>query len=724
MDEAYRRPLRGDRAASVGSRIRRSKALVLAGAVLVAVVAACGSGSSDSKPFGPGGTTPGPNDDGLGSGNNVVAANLVIDPPNANLTASAAGGQTLAFTARVDGKGDPVAAEWSLDSAALGTIDERGVFTASGRAGGVTTVRARFGNSTGTATLTVNLSIAENTANATPAQQTQLTAGGAADPALKWLYPYDKTVFPRGLLPPTLELAQGVASELVYLHVKSAHFEYKGFLPGGNPLNLPITKKLWDALTLSAGAKDPVVVSVTTLAGGNVTGPVRTTWTIAQGSLKGSVYYNSYDTKLGGTEGGTGAVLRIRPGATAELFVGGDATNGCTVCHSVSSNGSTLVAARNAARGYYGYRFDVANPANVREQPDGLFNWGALYPDGTLMMTNGVLANTEQTIAGSWAPNVPGVSGVFAGDGSFPRRPSRLVDPTTGALVPTTGWDDIVQIAQMPSFSPDGRRIAFNRYDKDQGHTISVMDFDPATKTFSNLVDVITDTTKYLGWPTFTPDGKYVIVNRNSNRDYATWASAKADLAIVHIASKTVARLDRVNGYEGGQFVLPHGPGDENVNYMPTLLPQPVGGYYWLVFTSRRRLGNRIVADDQNNSLRKKLWVVALDIDENATAAKDVSHPPFYLEGQELAAGNARGFWSLDACKANGDTCEPGVDDCCNGFCRQSGKTESGAPRFACSAERSGCAQENERCDTPADCCDAAQGVQCVANRCRRPTPR
>ena len=94
---------------------------------------------------------------------------------------------------------------------------------------------------------------------------------------------------------------------------------------------------------------------------------------------------------------------------------------------------------------------------------------------------------------------------------------------------------------------------------------------------------------------------------------------------------------------------------------------------------------------------------------------KDPSHPAFYFEGQELAAGNMRGFWALDPCKQNGLSCETG-DECCGGFCRPNG--DGG---FACVPPPSGCSQEFETCKTAADCCDT--GSLCVNGHCAKPPP-
>jgi hypothetical protein len=155
------------------------------------------------------------------------------------------------------------------------------------------------------------------------------------------------------------------------------------------------------------------------------------------------------------------------------------------------------------------------------------------------------------------------------------------------------------------------------------------------------------------------------------------------------------------------------------------MLPLAAGGYYWVVFTSRRKYGNIIVDDPQDAQDRKKLWVAAIDINvangENPpkTMAYDASHPAFYLPGQELPAGNMRGFWALDPCKQVGNSCETG-DECCSGYCRQSTGPDGGII-FACVTPPSGCSNEFEKCTTTADCCGASSGQICINSHCATP---
>ena len=679
---------------------------------------ACGSSRNGFTPTEEAGAPRG-DDASLGDLLDGEAANsLSIAPQNAVLDVTAPG-MPLQLQAFLNGSKTPSPALWSVDVAALGTIDGGGLFKASGTLGGITRITATVGNAKAQTNLTVRLHLVDNPGKIDPGTQTKLKAGGSGDPTFKWLYPYDQTVFPRGLRAPTLQLA-GTPAKATYVHITASSLDYQGFYGPSTPIRIDFADPLWKTISLTAGAKDPVKIEISKITdAGDVTGPAAQTIYIAQGSLKGTVYYNTYNSPQAG---GHGAVMRVKPNAaSAEVLIGSPSqSEGCTVCHAVSANGSVLVASHENYQS--GASWDLTKPPTsdggtpvMHEQPDSTFSFGALYPDGAFLMSNAALT-------GSWPPNVPGQE-------QGP-RPSRLYDTKTGAMIAAPGWDNVIQMAITPTFSQNGKRLGFNHYDKDQGHTLSVMDFDVKTKTFSNLVDLYTDATTYPAWPAFTPDGDWVVFHTDSSKDYATWNGAKADLSIAHIPSKTIVKLDALNGYKGGVPYLPYGEAEAHLNYEPTILPVAVGGYYWAVFTSRRKYGNTITDDamaptaPEDAQDRKKLWIAALDIEgtENPhTSAYDKSHPAFYLSAQELEAGNMRGFWALDPCKQDGNTCETG-DECCGGFCRQQTKADGGSA-LVCVPPPSGCANEFEKCTTTADCCGAAQGYQCLNGHCAKPAP-
>lgn len=96
--------------------------------------------------------------------------------------------------------------------------------------------------------------------------------------------------------------------------------------------------------------------------------------------------------------------------------------------------------------------------------------------------------------------------------------------------------------------------------------------------------------------------------------------------------------------------------------------------------------------------------------DDRSLAQRDPSFPAFYLPGQELLAGNARGFWVVDPCKDDGAGCESGVE-CCTGFCQADGEGE-----LTCGKKTDECSQELARCETSADCCDPE--AACINDVC------
>src|SRR5580693_4858922 len=124
-----------------------------------------------------------------------------------------------------------------------------------------------------------------------------LLAGGSAG-SMRLLYPYSGTVFPRGLIAPTL-MWDGASADYVYVHLKSKAFEYKGCLAPTATGQLLLPQPIWEAASAhAAGEADPFSLSLTTIASGTVTGPVTQPLIIAPATLKGSIYYNSYATKL------------------------------------------------------------------------------------------------------------------------------------------------------------------------------------------------------------------------------------------------------------------------------------------------------------------------------------------------------------------------------------------------------------------------------------------
>lgn len=694
---------------------------------VASLAAACGGDNGDGATTGgtPGGAGGGGGSAGEGgslftTGSGTVNDTLTVSPQDAVLDVDGAPA-TLQLTATLNDGSTPGNLIWEVDDVVIGTISDGGAFLSGGMVAGVATVTARSGMLTASTTVTVRAHIQQNPGGVSQDDQLILLGGGDADASFRWLYPYDQTVFPRGLRAPELQFG-GAPADASYVRVSLPNFTYEGFFGASSPARVALPQDIWRAITRSAGASDPVTVEVTKLSAGQATGPVTETWRIAPGDFKGVVYYNTYVS----AQTSTGAVMRVRPNVDAEVFIGG-----CTVCHSVSANGNVLAGGVNWGNG------NPLDSASFDLAADGSSSTRHLADDGRKMSFGGLTPNGEWLLASG----VPAAGSPIRGlAGDFP---SRLFDTATGEEVPAPTFSSAVTYALTPAFAPDGSRVAFSWYDQGAGQRLAVMDFDGSQSppVFSNLQEVATASRTIAGWPSFLPDAGAVLFHDGDAFDTAGYGGTPsyAELRLVDVATKTVVNLDALNGRgAAGNIYLPYGDAEEaNLSYEPTVLPLAVGGYYWVVFTSRRAYGNTIapggtvpggdnkwgtiVNGGEVPSMRKKLWVAAIDI--NYAGQADPSHPAFYLGEQELEAGNMRAFVALDPCKPDGSTCESAAE-CCGGYCRQTGETdENGMPVLACvPPPEGGCSGIDEACTAASDCCQA--DALCINGRCALPPPR
>jgi hypothetical protein len=531
-----------------------------------------------------------------------------------------------------------------------------------------------------------------------------LKQGGPIDLAMKWLYPYDATVFPGGILAPVLQWApQAGGADAVLVHLHSQLFDYLGCFGPNTNMQLAVPDKVWTtAWAQSTGAQDPLKVELTTVAKATASGPITENWTFALGSLKGAIFYNTYTSPQ---VNNNGAVMKILPGAskpTPLLAIAGTSPIGpCISCHSLSSDGTMLVAQRHMyppgllqSESYDLAMTPTPNPASpLASIKNDDWGFSAVFPDGSRILTDGS-PNQTGGIFPAAPGNNPGMEGPLA---------SRMYDPKTGMPITVSGLPLHVM---MPMFSPDGTKLVFNDYDNGQGHSLAVMDFDKGSNGFSNRKVLYSDPNLFPGWPFFTPDGASVVFVAGDSSNFASLYSppsspvAKGDLTIVDVANPSARPLDAANGFHAGQTYLPYPGRDEHLSFYPTVSPVAAGGYFWVFFTSRRNYGNTLVgaADDPKS---KKLWAAAISI---GASGGDTSHPAFYIAGQELASGNIRAFATLEPCKQNGLSCSTGIDCCC-GSCSGG---QCGCPM--------GCSKVDEKCTTSADCCDSS--LQCINGFC------
>ncbi len=594
---------------------------------------------------------------------------------------------------------------------------------------------------------------------------------------LAFLYPYDKVVWPRGQLAPLLMWSStlGDADAIrIELRTTSGSFSYTGTFArpailtqtSGKFIRHPIPQDVWDMATNTAGAPtlngvpDQITVKLTIALGGQAYGPISETWSVAPARLSGTVYYNSYGTQLvknwtaldkAGHAVGA-AVLGIRSGQLGPSLVVGQNSptnaqgnpkddSGCRVCHIVASRGRWLISQSELGSPGDGrsflYDLTAANiQASVAQIPqEGVFAWAAMTSDGSYALTNTVNPSSTN----------PSLSGTTSSFWQFSATP--VASSATGLPANVA--------AGYPVYSPDDTKFAYVDVTGSTGNVhgpLMVADYAAATKTFSNVRTLATPASgERIGYPAFLPDNSGIVFEkevRASQTDsvMVTRNGTRSELWWVSLAQgATPVRLDALNGRVAGgaSSYLPSlpnnhgiagatdpqssydetGKDDTTLSYEPTVLPIAVGGHAWVVFTSRRAYGNQLGSvpwlswppSYDTTSLAsapvKKLYVAALDLGTAANA--DPSHPGFYLPAQEILAGNSRGFWVLDPCKADGLSCQTG-DQCCNGYCEANG--DGGALVCSNTPPNNQCSKAQEKCSSAANCCDPTS--QCINGFC------
>lgn len=604
-----------------------------------------------------------------------------------------------------------VNATWAFDRIDLALISPAASLKAHGNKGGTGTVTATFASLTATATATINLKLEEDTASLPQSDKDKFKTPDS-NPSGTLLYPYDQTVFARGLSAPELMWSGGSAGDKYKLEIADKTVTLTAYFTADPPSRFTMKKEWWTALTESSDGS-PVSVKLSRLdAGGAAHQPMSETWKIAPGSLRGTIYYWAVNT---------GTLMKIAPGASSPVPVfdpgpanqlgtpapanyngaqppweaGGNGKR-CVACHTVSKDGSTLATVfekkGSTASPWGTVDLTQASPPVVQiSSYDSTTIYLAITPDGAYVVQN---------------------------DMNFSMH---LVNAKTGAKI-GSALDSIADKAADPVFSPDGKLMAFSSnvtgaYPVEFTRAdLDVFDFDANTQAFSNRKNIVNGGNQAIAFPSFSPDSKWILYQKG---DYSR-AKYGAQNNITGHNKLFIADVDK----KVGEIELSAASGvtlpakDQLRSYQPTVNPVAVGGYMWVVFFSPRDYGNRMQStNDSTVENRKQLWVAAVDLDPQP--GKDPSHPAFWLPGQDLSTINMSGYWALEPCKQNGLDCNEGYE-CCTGFCR-----DQGDGTFKCVPPPTNqCAKVGEKCTTVADCCvPAGSKIQCIGGFCALPGP-
>lgn len=679
----------------------------LTSALVVALAGACGTVRDTAAIVGKGaGADAG--DGGSALINGQPIASLAIDPPTATLVTngSPATAQFRATATLADGTKTDVssAVAWSADSPQVGSVDSAGLFTASGALGGIVSILAAAGGKSATAVLTVDLELPPDTGGVPPAAQGPLQGATAADGTVVVAYPYDGTVFPRGIGEAPLMWLNGAATDVYLVHLSSATFDFDGFFsaPSGR---YDIDEAVWQRFTDSTNGAAEMKLARWDGTTATVVGDQH--WTISPGAMRGTVYYWSVNAE---------SVVRLTAGSTTpENFLGSsgpaeDHAPYCPSCHTVSADGSHLFM----NEGTWGvapspveqsFTYDLGSGASLGPffpnpntsicETDGCpSEWGlaAVTPDGSVVVEN--FANLRGQIGQQ--------TGAF--------------DAKTAQPIPATGLEG--RKLCMPAFAPDGLLLV---YVDCTTMDLRAFDWDLGARKATNdrLITASSQNaaSPQIQYPTVSPDHQWIVYARGPSLGSL---GNPGDLYFASVASPGSAETP-LAALNGATYPFAAGARDRDLNFEPAFAPVASGGYFWIVFHSRRTWGNALTqaAYIKEGSGVKQLWVSAFD--QSPSVGKDPSHAPFHLPGQGTTPANGldpinmRGFWALSPCKTDGASCQSG-SDCCGGYCAAS--TGSAA---SCGSMRTGCARDGDRCTTASDCCGSAD--RCINGYCAEPPP-
>ncbi|MBX3221967.1 MAG: hypothetical protein KF795_15730 [Labilithrix sp.] len=663
-------------------------------------------------------------------------------------------------------------------------------------------VSAALGAYTSTVTANISVVVAEKgTVNPPPASSSlaQFPAEGVADAAdakLEILYPYTGTIFPMGLPAPLLQWRNsaqpadgGVVVTLQYPATGTPIYQVSQLVAESMtapvPLRAaqpryPIPQNVWFSFEQTvhrnrATSGDTGRIFIRRRVGSTTYKAKSIDVRFAPGQLKGRVYYNSYGTALvqnysgaqqstnGAFPGGNfgAATLLIPPGATSPTVAAGfNGSSGCFVCHSASADGATLITG-NPSSISTKYTFPGTPPNGGVSYGTKALNFGGINPTSTRVFTSSGMSEADST--------------------------SRLLD-INGAVVSGNNAPAALRAA-YPVFSTDGTQVAFTYRSGNvsplsnvavgTGRALSMMAFD-GNRTFSAFRNLVTPADGPAVWPAFLPAGQNGVVYQVETRttpngglgftrhdiEGSTYYGATGELWWVTTGTTPVAtRLHRANGYDasGTTGVLPVDPTnghagvggtmgpagagfyEQRYNYEPSVLPQVIGGYSWVMFTSRRSYGNVATINPYASDPRfdnisidpttKKLWMSA--VSASPTAGTDPSAPAFYFPGQELIAGNSRAVFALDACHpaaasmtvaTDANLCDTDLDCCgatsspATSACVLDPPPLASPPRKHCITSSAGaCRAQGESCLTTSNCCGAPNGDVCASGVCTPP---
>ena len=532
---------------------------------------------------------------------------LVVEPADSQVILENGIAPPQQLTAKLNGQ--MVDANWSSEATFLGAVNDDGLVSVTGDYGGKIYVEAEFNGLKAMAVVNVFLKKELVLGDFPQADKDLLDGAVNPDPAAVLAYPYDTMVYPKGLPAPELMWNGTAPGDKYLVHLSGELLDLKYYTLAEPPSRFMPDQATWTQMseTVSGGK---VKMQLKRLSGGVATLVTDDDWTISSQPLIGSVYY--WANSLG-------RVLRINPGALApEDFLAAGGQDGCSTCHSVSANGKTLILGGDIQVSNWDLASNTMRMELVGTTGKPIRDWAmaAISADGAVVVENGEAM-------------LPGPPGAHPG----------MWDAVTGQPIPS-GLDGI--LLNMPAFSANNKKLVY------VDHTtlaLSAFDYDQAARQVSNPIELVPPggdaSLNGITFPSVMPDGSWAVYHRGA---YPGCLDTRNGPGHLYLASTEMPGVEtRLANAEGDVYPFVAGDRDRHWNYEPTFAPRTSGGYAWVVFTSRRTYGNKLVG---TTAEVKQLWMMA--IDENPQPGVDPSHPAIWMPGQDPNTLNMRGFWALE----------------------------------------------------------------------------
>ncbi len=605
----------------------------------IGVLAACGS---KDRAFEGDGSSGGGGPDGLGGPPITNGDTLAVEPVDAML--DVADGKTpslpyKAFVVHTDGTrvDATAAAHFHVDGTTYGSFTGP-TFTASANGVGKTRVHAEFNSLKGDTGLSLRLTKTIGPADA-PGK-----FGGANDPsrAPQIVYPPNGVLVPPNMNEIEWHWRAGAGNDLFELGVKSALLDLRVYFtcnPLGTGCGWSPDATVWGILS-SAGRGDDALTYVlrgtSNKGGASVGAAAAQTIAFGEEDILGGLYY---------WNAGAGATMRYEFGVSgqkAETFMNapkaGAAT--CVGCHVLSRDGARVSLGLDIP-GPAAYKvFDVASRGLVfGSAPGPGANFFSFSPDNAqIMVSNGVTLS--------------------------------LRDAKTGTAI-----QEKVADGAMPDWSPDGTTVVFAK-PKDSPPCFGAICGSPGVSEASLYVAgkagsgfgapsvLVPAGGQNAYYPSFSPDGAWVVFNRAS-----VGTDAKGDAKSSYDAPDATVW---VVSSKGGSPVAMTKAGSPNGDSWPKWMQrdQKYRGkkLMWFTFSSRRAYGLR-----QDAGKNAQIWMAAFDPDA-AAAGKDASFSAFWLPFQDIASGNHIAQWVTHVARqgcTSSTQCDQ-TESCIDSVCRPS----------------------------------------------------